>query len=129
MSENENNIEENKKKVLKTYILLCVSLVLPIVIIFVLYLHSVTKEGVRTTWLESHGDWQIKTTMIYIWVMVFVIVAMVLGYKADHTSIKDISLLIAAFFVVGVINIWVLYRVFVGLMRFGEDAEISKISN
>jgi uncharacterized membrane protein len=128
MSENDNKIEEDKKKVLRNYILLCVSLVLPIIIIFVLYLHRITKDGVKNTWLESHSVWQIKTAMTYIAVMLFVIVGMILGYGADHTSIKDIILLISAFLVVGAINIWVLYRVFVGLMRFGDDAEISKAS-
>ncbi|MFK7816293.1 MAG: hypothetical protein AB8B92_08150 [Gammaproteobacteria bacterium] len=128
----KNNIEEHKKKVLTVYIVQCVSLVLPVAIFVVLYIHWRSKENLKDTWLGSHGDFQIKTAMIYLTVMLFVVVVMILGYGADHTSIKDLALLAGAFLFVGVINIWVLYRVFTGLMRFGDsnaiDKEISKKS-
>ncbi len=123
----KNNIEENKKKVLMVYIIQCVSLVLPVVIFAALIIHWRFKDNIKETWLESHGDWQIKTAMIYIAAMLFVIAMMVLGYRADHTSAKDLSLLIGAFLLVGVLNIWVLYRMFVGLMRFGESSPIAII--
>jgi uncharacterized membrane protein len=129
MSEIDDELEEKKKKVLRVYILLCVSLVLPVLIVIPLYLHSSAKESLKTTWLESHGNWQIKTAIIYIFVLLIVVVAMILGYRADNTSLKDIALLVSAFLGVGLINIWVLYRVFVGLMKYGEDAEIGKNSS
>lgn len=126
MSELDSKLEENKNKVLRVYIIQGVSLVLPVIIFAVLFIYWQIKEDLKTTWLESHGDWQIKTAIVYMAVMLFVVVVMILGYGADHTSFKDLALLIGAFLIVGVINIWVLYRIFVGLMRFGESTAISK---
>ncbi len=126
MNENEDKVEENKSKVLRMYIIQGVSLVLPIAIFLVFYIYWRAKEDLKSTWLESHGHWQIKTAMIYMAVMLFVIAVIVLGYGADHTSIKDLALLMGAFILIGVLNVWVLYRLYVGLVQFGESSAITK---
>jgi len=125
----EDSIEIKKKKVLRIYIAQCVSMVLPVVIFFALFMCWRTQESLKETWLESHVNWLIKTAMRYIAVMLFVVVVMILGYGADHTSFKDLTLLIGAFLLVGVINIWVLYRVFYGLMRLSDSIAITKTSD
>ncbi len=126
MSEADDKLEPIKKKVLRIYIMQGVSLVLPVVIFVMLFVHWRDKEAFKNTWLESHGDWQLKTAKVYLAVMLFVVGVMILGYGADHTSIKDLTLLIGAFLLVGILNIWVLYRIFFGLMRFGDSTAITK---
>lgn len=87
------------------YILLGLSLFFGITAIPAILINYIKKEDVKNTWLESHFAWQIKT----FWVALFF---SLLGAL--------LSVVVVGLIILGVVWVWVLYRVLKGFFAVTE---------
>ena len=104
--------ESNAKKyVFAVYILQALSFVLLVTAIIGIIINYVKDEDVKGSWLESHFEWQKKTFWFgLLWILLGVLT----------------KFLFVGFFVLGIVAIWLIYRIAKGWIYLVDGKELYK---